>query len=145
MNRAFATLIVLLLAAFQIASAQTRPNPRDGYMGDDACRSCHALQVDSFHKTAHFLTSSEPNQHSILGKFTSGGFFQTANSRTERFAFVIGSGDKGQTYLFCHMPRQETSLIVFNSVGKQLRPQIRNHWITVYSAPLSNKDTPKIP
>ena len=104
MNRAFATLIVLLLAAFQIASAQTRPNPRDGYMGDDACRSCHALQVDSFHKTAHFLTSSEPNQHSILGKFTSGGFFQTANSRTERFAFVIGSGDKGQTYLFCHMP-----------------------------------------
>ena len=29
-----------------------------------------------------------------------GGFYQTANSRTERFAVVIGSGDKGQTYLF---------------------------------------------
>ena len=382
MSQAFATIIVLLLAAFQIASAETKPNPRDGYVGDDACRSCHAAQVDSFHKTAHFLTSSEPNEHSILGKFTPGdnilktanpnlsfhmdakdsGFFQTANSRTERFAFVIGSGDKGQTYLFwdgdqlfqlpvsywtdlgwvnspgyrdgvadferpiiprclechatyfealpppsnrysnagyslgiqcekchgpgrehvkleqtkttsdtavlnpahfsrdrqmdlcawchaghgqpllpafsylpgnapgnaldkyihfpkpdpsapldvhgnqvemlkqsrcflassmtcltchnvhvaqhnlvefsqrclschkpdsatfskpghplsnncidCHMPQQETNLIVFNSVGKQLRPQIRNHWIKVYSAPLSNKDTPKIP
>ncbi len=359
-----------------------KPDQRDDYLGDAACRSCHAALVDSFHETAHYLTSAIPDQHSILGKFTAGdnmlqtanpnlffrmdakdgGFFQTAvtrtNSRTERFAFVVGSGDKGQTYLFwdddqlfqlpvsywtdlgwvnspgyrdgfadferpiiprclechatyfealpppsnrysnagfslgiqcekchgpgrehvkreqpkpapdtailnpahfsrerqmdlcawchaghgqlllpsfsylpgdqldkyinfpqpdpgapldvhgnqvemlkqsrcflaspmtcltchnvhvaqhslaefsqrclschkpgsatfskpdhplsnncidCHMPQQETNLIVFNSVGKQLRPQIRNHWIKVYSAPLSNKDTPKIP
>jgi hypothetical protein len=89
-------------------------------VGDDACRSCHASQVDSFHQTAHYLTSAEPNEHTILGKFTAGdnilktsnpnlafhleakegGFFQTANSRSERFAVVVGSGDKGQTYLF---------------------------------------------
>jgi len=43
------------------------------------------------------------------------------------------------------MPKQETNLIVFNSAGKQMRPQVRNHWIKVYAAPLFNKDTPKIP
>jgi hypothetical protein len=121
MIRAFTTLILLLLAAPHLALSQAT---RDGYVGDDTCRSCHAAQVDSFHQTAHYLTSSAPDQHSILGKFTpgdnllktgnpnlsfrmdakDGGFFQTAvaptSSRTERFAVVVGSGDKGQTYLF---------------------------------------------
>jgi hypothetical protein len=122
MNRTFATLIVLLLAALQGRSQSTAP--RNNYVGDDACRSCHAAQVESFHQTAHFLTSSAPTAKSILGKFTSGdnvlktvnpnlyfrmeakdgGFFQTAvapaGSHTERFAVVVGSGEKGQTYLF---------------------------------------------
>ncbi|HTZ57315.1 MAG TPA: multiheme c-type cytochrome [Acidobacteriaceae bacterium] len=89
-------------------------------MGDDACRSCHSGEVESFHQTAHFLTSSEPSEHSILGSFApgdnllktanpsltfqmearNGAFYQNANSRSERFGFVIGSGEKGQTYLF---------------------------------------------
>jgi Cytochrome c554 and c-prime len=93
---------------------------RDGYVGDDACKSCHATQVESFHQTAHYLTSTLPTGHAILGSFTPGsnilktsnpnlvfrmeakpgGFFQTANSRSERFALVVGSGEKGQTYLF---------------------------------------------
>jgi hypothetical protein len=30
------------------------------------------------------------------------------------------------------MPKQETNLIVFNFAGKQVRPQMRNHWIKVY-------------
>jgi Cytochrome c554 and c-prime len=125
-NRAIAIVIFLLLAALpsQPQSTASRPD----YVGDDACRSCHASQVDSFHQTAHYLTSSAPGEKSILGKFTpganilktvnpnlyfqmdakQGGFFQTAvagtpphtSSRTERFALVVGSGDKGQTYLF---------------------------------------------
>jgi hypothetical protein len=114
MTRFFAIITVLLLSSLRSAAA------RENYVGDDACRSCHAAQVDTFHQTAHYLTSAEPNEHTILGKFTAGdnilktsnpnlafhmeakegGFFQTANSRSERFAFVVGSGEKGQTYLF---------------------------------------------
>ena len=101
---------------------------REGYIGDKACESCHEEKVRSFHSTAHFLTSRMPNQGSILGKFTPDGnvlktsnpdlffrmdakgsdFFQTAvegippytTSRTEKFGLVIGSGNKGQTYLY---------------------------------------------
>ncbi|MBV8052807.1 MAG: hypothetical protein JOZ80_16590 [Acidobacteriaceae bacterium] len=101
---------------------------REGYVGDKACESCHSDKVQSYHGTAHFLTSRPPDQSSILGKFTPDGnvlktsnpdlffrmdekgaeFFQTAvegtppytNSRTEEFGLVIGSGNKGQTYLY---------------------------------------------
>lgn len=33
----------------------------------------------------------------------------------------------------CHMPNPETNLIVFEGQGKKARPQVRNHWIKVYS------------
>ena len=32
----------------------------------------------------------------------------------------------------CHMPRQETNLIVFDWKGTTERPEMRNHWIKVY-------------
>jgi hypothetical protein len=101
---------------------------RPSYVGDEVCKSCHGEKVEAFHHTAHYLTSRLPDQDSILGKFTPGanvlktsnpdlffrmeekgnGFFQTAvegvspytAERTERFDLVIGSGGKGQTYLF---------------------------------------------
>jgi hypothetical protein len=128
----------LFTAPFHSAQAQGAPrDPHAGYAGDDACRSCHADQLASYHQTAHCLTSMEPGHDSILGKFMPGdnilktanpnlyfrmdeqhgegklegkedSFLQTAvagtpphtNSRSERIAFVIGSGDKGQTYLY---------------------------------------------
>jgi Cytochrome c554 and c-prime len=105
-----------------------RPSPRQDYVGDDACRSCHQEKVVSFHQTAHYRTSRLPDKDSILGSFSSNenilktsnpdlffrmearddGFFQTAvqgmapyiTSRTERFGLVVGSGGKGQTFLF---------------------------------------------
>jgi hypothetical protein len=122
MSRRFPILLLFLLTA--LPSRPQTPASRSGYVGDEACRSCHSSQVDSFHQTAHFLTSTTPTEKSILGKFTpgdnilktvnpnlhfqmdakQGGFFQTAvagtNPRTERFAVVVGSGEKGQTYLF---------------------------------------------
>jgi len=126
MSRLFAFIILIPLAAGQVRPQS--PASRSDYVGDDACRSCHAAQVDSFHQTAHFLTSSAPTEKSILGRFTpgdnilktvnpnlyfqmdakEGGFFQTSvagapphtSSRAERFAVVVGSGEKGQTYLF---------------------------------------------
>ncbi len=126
MSRPLAFIIFVLLAA--MPSRPQSPALRSNYVGDEACRSCHAAQVDSFHRTAHFLTSSAPTEKSILGRFTpgdnilktvnpnlyfqmdakEGGFFQTSvagapphtSSRAERFAVVVGSGEKGQTYLF---------------------------------------------
>ena len=110
------------------APPDTRRNVRSGYVGDDACRSCHSDKVNAFHQTAHYLTSMMPSEKSILGKFTPGdnilktsnpdlffrmdektdGFFQTGvaglsphtTSHGERFDLVIGSGEKGQTYLY---------------------------------------------
>ncbi|MGH9545432.1 MAG: multiheme c-type cytochrome [Terriglobales bacterium] len=98
------------------------------YVGDAVCGSCHQEKADPFSRTAHHLTSQPANQNSIAGKFTEGdnilrtsnpelffrmeanerGYFQTAvmgippdtTSRTERFDLVIGSGGKGQTYLY---------------------------------------------
>ena len=34
----------------------------------------------------------------------------------------------------CHMPSQETNLIVFNWKGTQIKPGVRSHWIKVYPA-----------
>jgi hypothetical protein len=109
----FRIIFLLLLMAPNPAK------PAGGYVGDQACSTCHAAMVDSFHATAHFLTSAEPTQQSILGSFSSqnilatsnpsltfrmeakdGGFYQIANTRAERFGLVVGSGEKGQTYLF---------------------------------------------
>jgi len=146
MNRATLALFLVLTA-----SAQTHPNPpqtpsdatsasaasptsdkkavqRDDYVGDVACSSCHQGLVDTFHQTAHYLTSRLPSKDSIFGNFTPGAnilktsnpdlffrmeqkedeFLQTAvegvppyiESRTERFGLVIGSAGKGQTYLY---------------------------------------------
>jgi hypothetical protein len=99
-----------------------------GYAGDAACQSCHQEKVDTFFRTAHHLTSQPADGNSIAGKFSDGenilktsnpelsyrmeanerGHFQTAvmgippdtTSRSERFDLVIGSGGKGQTYLY---------------------------------------------
>jgi Cytochrome c554 and c-prime len=101
---------------------------RDGYVGDAACQACHREIVESYSHTAHHLTSRRADKDSIAGNFTpganllkttnpdvvfrmesdQGGYFQTAlegqppnqSSHRERFDLVIGSGRKGQTYLY---------------------------------------------
>ena len=35
----------------------------------------------------------------------------------------------------CHMPVQESNLIISNVNGKQVKARMRNHWIKVYAAP----------
>jgi hypothetical protein len=96
------------------------------YIGDDQCLSCHEKQRTYLH-TAHHLTSQPASATSIAGSFADGknilrtqrellyrmeakndGFFQTGVlgtppdtvSLSERFDIVIGSGRKGQTYLY---------------------------------------------
>ena len=96
------------------------------YVGDDKCLSCHEKQR-TYLPTAHHLTSQPATATSIAGNFAAGknilrtqrellyrmearndGFFQTGIlgtppdtiSISERFDLVIGSGRKGQTYLY---------------------------------------------
>ncbi|HJY29657.1 MAG TPA: multiheme c-type cytochrome [Pyrinomonadaceae bacterium] len=97
------------------------------YVGDEKCLSCHEKQRP-FLNTAHHLTSREASATSIAGSFAPGknilrtiiddlhyqmdarpdGFFQTGIlgtppdtiSVSQRFDLVIGSGRKGQTYLY---------------------------------------------
>ena len=96
-------------------------------IGNDKCLSCHE-NYRQYLNTAHHLTSRGASATSILGSFAPGknilrtshselhfrlearpdGFFQTgvlgtppdAISISERFDIVIGSGRKGQTYLY---------------------------------------------
>jgi hypothetical protein len=103
--------------------------PRAALVGDAVCATCHADKVHSFHQTAHSRTSSAPSADTIRGLFDPGsnvlktananlvfvmeanerGYFETAHMRTsaaeeltrsERIDVVVGSGRKGQTYLF---------------------------------------------
>lgn len=111
-----------------ITSPNPSSNARQNYVGDEACTRCHEGIAGTFHRTAHSLTSRLPTKDSILGNFSpdanllktknpdlffrmearSDGFFQTAvdgiepytTNRTERFGLVVGSGGKGQTFLF---------------------------------------------
>jgi Cytochrome c554 and c-prime len=98
--------------------------------GVESCRACHQTIFDAFIQTAHFKTSTRAGASSITGEgkgaFSDGrsilrtrtadiyfkmerrgaDFYQTAvdssknRSRTERFDVVIGSGRKGQSYLY---------------------------------------------
>jgi hypothetical protein len=99
------------------------------YVGDAACHDCHQADFQSYLTSAHHLTSRPPDAASIDGKFEPGsnilrtsnpyfyfimkaskeGYFQEAVarfppaetiSRQERMDLVIGSGRKGQTYLY---------------------------------------------
>jgi hypothetical protein len=105
-------------------------HPHRGPLGVESCRACHQAIFDSFIQTAHFKTSAPAGASSIKaegdGAFSDGrntlltraagvffkmerdgpDFYQTAidgskhRSHTERFDIVIGSGRKGQSYLY---------------------------------------------
>jgi Cytochrome c554 and c-prime len=94
------------------------------YAGTAACVTCHKAIYDSFTATSHWLTSRPAAAEFIKGSFDSGrnqfaynqfmqvrleqtpeGFFQTvyingAPSHNESMDIVVGSGKKGQTYLY---------------------------------------------
>src|SRR6266516_322881 len=94
--------------------------------GAGSCKACHQPIVASFIQTAHFRTSAEATARSIRGHFTegrnflrtrsegvyftmerrNGAFYETGVdsargwSRTERIDLVVGSGRRGQSYLY---------------------------------------------
>jgi Cytochrome c554 and c-prime len=97
---------------------------KSAFAGSTSCQNCHKNISDSFNHTAHFLTSTPAAKKFIKGSFTNGknfytytdklkvvmqakgnNFFQAAHylgeeKAAERFDVVIGSGRKGQTYLY---------------------------------------------
>ncbi|HYT04436.1 MAG TPA: cytochrome c3 family protein [Gemmatimonadales bacterium] len=120
--------LVLGLLAGIVASAGRPPNPQaDSLVQEPAsCKPCHEAIVNSFVRTAHFHTSARASAQSVQGDYTrghnrlrtrsagvyftmdrrNGAFYQTgvdslqARARTERIDLVVGSGRRGQTYLY---------------------------------------------
>ena len=117
---------VLICSGFSPVSAEAgyRSNADTLYAGATACMKCHKAVYDSFATTAHYLTSRPAAEKYIKGSFEEGrnqfsfnqfikvsmekrdsGFFQTAYingapSHSESMDIVVGSGRKGQTFLY---------------------------------------------
>jgi len=124
-----AFLFVSLTALWLKAGSPTSPQVAAGLQrGSQSCHACHQAIFDSFVRTAHFQTSSHADERSVKGSFADGrntlrtrsevayfkmerrgdGFYQTgyetvggtSRTRTERLDLVIGSGRKGQSFLY---------------------------------------------
>jgi hypothetical protein len=120
-------LLICFAAALTFAMHGAHTDSRPGYVGDEKCLSCHPKQKE-FPRTAHHLTSRPATRESIAGSFApvknvlktpepelqyrmearDNGFFQTGVLGTppatitisQPFDLVVGSGRKGQTYLY---------------------------------------------
>lgn len=99
------------------------------FAGSQTCRNCHADIYKGFSKTAHHLTSAVAKKDLIAGSFehdknsfyynyyevvraedTDSGLYQIAyykgqEKEAKRFDIIIGSGVKGQTYLYWNKDR----------------------------------------
>ncbi len=120
-------LAVLFVAYLRRAPRATEAVRPATAVGDATCLTCHSDKA-SFEETAHRITMRVPTPGSILGSFREGenvlrssnpnvyfrmladskGFYQSRVStkgsdtvvRTERIAYVAGSGRKGQSFLY---------------------------------------------
>jgi hypothetical protein len=123
-------LVALVTLAIAVPlSHRHRPRPVEAATAvpDATCLSCHRDKVQH-ERTAHRVTSRHPTRDAIAGRFEPGvnelrttnpylryrmdstavGFTQTAvfgrapdtTTRTERVAYVVGSGRKGQSYIY---------------------------------------------
>jgi len=121
----FVSLTVLWLRT----GSQPRLREAAGFqLSSQSCSACHQAIFDGFVRTAHFQTSSHADERSVKGSFADGrntlrtrsevayfkmerrgdGFYQTgyetvggtSRTRTERLDLVIGSGRKGQSFLY---------------------------------------------
>ncbi len=120
--------ILGFLVSFSFLAAADGAEETPYFVGPQSCRPCHQEIYETYVQTAHFNTSRTANEHSIKGSFAYGrnilrtrdpnvyfqmekrkdGFYQTAyrsaessvGSRGERFDLVMGSGRKGQSYLY---------------------------------------------
>jgi hypothetical protein len=99
-----------------------------GYVGDIACKACHLREFENYLTTRHHLDSALPSPETIHGHFDQGretmasldpdvsfrmttkgrAFYETSyegarghqKAHTEKIDIVIGSGKKGQSYLY---------------------------------------------
>jgi Cytochrome c554 and c-prime len=118
---AFPLAGLLLFGLPSLLSDQAGPSPSRSV---GSCESCHQEIAAGFKDTAHFNASRPARADTILGSFDNGlnvlktrvksvffrmeqredGFYQTGFQhgapRSERFDLVIGSGRRGQSYLY---------------------------------------------
>ena len=127
-SRHLAGVAFCILLTWRCAAQTPTSTIHASYAGDAACLSCHKDKAETFLGTAHHLTSRLAGSESIAGSFApgknvlttanpelsyrmearDGQYFQSAvmgtppktSTRTERMDLVIGSGRKGQTYLY---------------------------------------------
>jgi hypothetical protein len=102
------------------------PPPNRSRPQAQSCKACHQSVFATFVQTAHFQTSAAATALSVKGRFSpghnllrtraagvyfrmeqrDGAFYQTAvdsisgTSRSERIDLVVGSGRRGQSYLY---------------------------------------------
>lgn len=122
-----ATLTANFLCTFYNHSEAKSTKPdidKNKFAGSSSCKSCHRSIYETTIHTAHYLTSRPASKQSIKGSFDSGRnvfmynkfmkvvlesdsahFFQTAlisgvPFASEPFDITVGSGKKGQTYLY---------------------------------------------
>lgn len=119
---------VALVAGGEAAARSVQETEHAGRVGDAVCGSCHRDKFRTFQLTVHHRTSALPTARSIAGSFAppknvlqtidpalifrmeerAGRFYQTAiigqaphaQEHSEEFGIVVGSGHKGQTYLY---------------------------------------------
>ena len=124
---ALAVLCVVLVALVRHRQPQPVPVRAANAVGDSTCVSCHTDKA-SFEGTAHRLTTRHPSRDAIAGSFAVGknvlrttnpdvhfrmdevpdGFEETAvtgrapdtTTHAEKIAYVVGSGRKGQSFLY---------------------------------------------
>jgi len=116
-----------LFFSFNTASSNNKTivsQDTSSFAGSLSCMSCHKDIYESHIKTAHYHTSAIASEKSIKGSFKDGqnrfrynkfmevamekkadSFFQSAyingtQYQSEQFGVVIGSGRKGQTFLY---------------------------------------------
>lgn len=99
-------------------------NRGEQFAGSQACKSCHAGIYNSYLHTAHYFTSSPGEKEYIKGNFEEAhntyyytpydrvvmeqrdsglyqaSYYKEQAKEAERIDIVIGSGSKGQTYLY---------------------------------------------
>jgi hypothetical protein len=118
-------LIALVILSQCLVSKKTIVNHGGGALvGSFSCRKCHTQIYDSYIKTAHYHSSDNATKHTVKGSFRKGenDFFYSPTQKiimeqrddtlwqsalindrikeTHPFDIVIGSGRKGQTYLY---------------------------------------------
>jgi len=107
-----------------------RPDP-------DAPLDVHGNQVEMLKQSRCFIESQmtcltchdvHTSQHDLAG-FSN---YCLSCHKPDSPAFLKQSHPASGNCIDCHMPLEETNLIIFDSKGSKARPKIRNHWIKIY-------------
>ena len=119
-------LLGLVVSTVAGEGTPPRPTTTPHTSQAESCKACHREVFATFIQTAHFQTSAEATAQSIKGRFSKGhnvlrtrlegiyftmerrnaAFYQTAvdsaqgRSISERIELVVGSGRRGQSYLY---------------------------------------------